>query len=63
MKFSKVELHKMIWRKSIKVIVIISCMMMISGCSNRFVEDGNRKHVFVQASKVLVEVVYKIYKR
>lgn len=53
----------MIWRKSIKVIVIISCMMMISGCSNRFVEDGNRKHVFVQASKVLVEVVYKIYKR
>ncbi|EEL06762.1 hypothetical protein S2E19_04418 [Bacillus mycoides] len=37
--------------------------MMISGCSNRFVEDGNRKHVFVKASKVLVEVVYKIYKR
>ncbi|HDR7620760.1 hypothetical protein P4U03_05620 [Bacillus mycoides] len=62
MKFSKVELHKMICRKSIKVIVIISCMM-ISGCSNRFVEDGNRKHVFVKASKVLVEVVYKIYKR
>ncbi|OFD44460.1 hypothetical protein [Bacillus cereus] len=52
----------MICRKSIKVIVIICCMM-ISGCSNRFVEDGNRKHVFVQASKVLVEVVYKIYKR
>ncbi|QWI21441.1 hypothetical protein EXW34_08795 [Bacillus mycoides] len=62
MKFSKVELHKMICRKSIKVIVIISCTM-ISGCSNRFVEDGNRKHVFVKASKVLVEVVYKIYKR
>ncbi|MEK4741856.1 MULTISPECIES: hypothetical protein [Bacillus] len=62
MKFSKVELHKMICRKSIKVIVIISCMML-SGCSNRFVEDGNRKHVFVKASKVLVEVVYKIYKR
>jgi hypothetical protein len=62
MRFSKVELHKMICRKSIKVIVIISCMM-ISGCSNRFVEDGNRKHVFVKASKVLVEVVYKIYKR
>ncbi|ABY42880.1 MULTISPECIES: hypothetical protein [Bacillus] len=62
MEFSKVELHKMICRKSIKVIVIISCMM-ISGCSNRFVEDGNRKHVFVKASKVLVEVVYKIYKR
>lgn len=52
----------MICRKSIKVIVIISCMM-ISGCSNRFFEDGNRKHVFVKASKVLVEVVYKIYKR
>lgn len=50
-------------RKRIKVIVIISYMMMISGCLNRFVEDGNRKHVFVKASKVLVEVVYKIYKR
>ncbi|MBK5425328.1 hypothetical protein RVY75_08945 [Bacillus mycoides] len=50
-------------RKRIKVIVIISCMMMISGCSNRFVKDGNRKHVFVQARKVLVDIVYKIYKR
>ncbi|MBJ8050689.1 hypothetical protein JDS87_01350 [Bacillus cereus] len=45
------------------VLVIISCMMIMSGCSNKLVEDGNRKHVFVQASKVLVEVAYKIYKR
>ncbi|MED1567071.1 hypothetical protein [Bacillus paramycoides] len=51
--------------KRVKVIVIISCTMIISGCSNRFVEDGNGngKHVFVQASKVLIEVIYKIYKR
>ncbi|PFJ09305.1 hypothetical protein COD67_00080 [Bacillus cereus] len=40
-------------------LVIISCIMIMSGCSNRFVENGDRKHVFVQASKVLAEVVYK----
>ncbi|HDR7795088.1 TPA: hypothetical protein QCY19_003749 [Bacillus luti] len=43
-------------------LVIISCMMIMSGCSNGVVEDRNRKRVFVQASKVLVEVVYKAYK-
>ncbi|MGE7884569.1 hypothetical protein [Bacillus sp. NPDC094077] len=40
-------------------LVIMSCMMIMSGCSNKFVEDGNRKPVFIEASKVLVEVVYK----
>ncbi|EJS67105.1 hypothetical protein CN425_04025 [Bacillus cereus] len=44
-------------------LIIISCMMIMSGCSNKFIEDGNRKHVFVQASKCLVEIVHKIYKR
>ncbi|WP_264158191.1 hypothetical protein [Bacillus luti] len=40
----------------------MSCIMINGGCSKEFIEDGNRKHVFVQASKVLVEVVYKIYR-
>ncbi|WP_433773261.1 hypothetical protein [Bacillus wiedmannii] len=44
-------------------LVIMSCMMIMSGCSNRFVEDGNRNRVLVQASKVLVEIVNRIYKR
>ncbi|WP_218947484.1 permease [Bacillus sp. SH5-2] len=38
-------------------------MMIMSGCSPKLVEDGKRKHVFIDASKALVEVVYKIYKR
>ena len=48
--------------KRVKIVFIISCIMINSGCSKEFVEDRNRKHVFVQASKVLVEVVYKIYR-
>ncbi|EJR60012.1 hypothetical protein IIO_03371 [Bacillus cereus VD115] len=44
-------------------LVIFSCIMILSGCSNKMVEDGNRKHVFIETSKVLVEVVYKKYKR
>ncbi|MES5954392.1 hypothetical protein [Bacillus fungorum] len=44
-------------------LVIISCMMIMGSCANKFVEDRNRKHVFVQASKVLVEIVDRIYKR
>ncbi|MFK4376460.1 hypothetical protein ABH948_001856 [Bacillus sp. RC218] len=63
MKFLVVEWHKVTNKNRSVVLVIISCMMIMSGCSNRFVEDGNRKHVFVKASKVLVEVAYKIYKR
>ena len=43
-------------------LVIISCMMIMSSCANKFVEDRNRKHTFVQASKVLVETVNRIYK-
>ena len=43
-------------------LVIISCMIIMSSCTNKFVEDRNRKHTFVQASKVLVETVNKIYK-
>lgn len=45
------------------VLVIISCMMIMGSCANKFVEDGNRKHVFVQGSKVLVEIIIRIYKR
>lgn len=43
-------------------LVIISCMMIMSSCANKFVEDRNRKHTFVQVSKVLVETVNRIYK-
>ena len=43
-------------------LVIISCMMIMGSCANTFVEDRNRKHTFVQASKVLVETVNRIYK-
>lgn len=44
------------------VLVIISCMMIMGSCANTFVEDRNRKHTFVQASKVLVETVNRIFK-
>ncbi|MGR5959841.1 hypothetical protein ACT7DM_12705 [Bacillus cereus] len=44
-------------------LVIISCMMIMSSCANKFVEDRNRKHTFVKASKVLVETVNRIYKK
>ncbi|WP_176539184.1 hypothetical protein [Bacillus cereus] len=44
-------------------LVIMSCMIIMTGCSNRFVEDGNRNRVLVQASKALVEIVNRIYKR
>ncbi|KMP75524.1 Uncharacterized protein BCZB5J_01688 [Bacillus cereus] len=42
-------------------LVIISCMMIMGSCANKFVEDGNRKHIFVQVSRALVEVVNRIY--
>ncbi|MBE5105229.1 hypothetical protein IGI01_07990 [Bacillus thuringiensis] len=51
--------HEVTYKNRNVALVIISCMMIMSGCSNEFVEDGNRKHVFIEASKVLVEVVYK----
>lgn len=44
-------------------LVIISCMIIMSSCANKFVEDRNRKHTFVQASKVLVETVNRIYSK
>lgn len=44
-------------------LVIIRCMIIMGSCANKFIEDGNRKHTFVQASKVLVETVNRIYKK
>ncbi|WP_180233487.1 hypothetical protein [Bacillus sp. AFS059628] len=41
-------------------LVIISCMMIMGSCANIFVEDRNRKHIFVQTSKVLVEIINRI---
>ena len=43
-------------------LVIIGCMIIMSSCANKFVEDRNRKHTFVQASKVLVETVIEYIK-
>ncbi len=45
------------------VLVIISCIIIMVSCANKFVEDGNRKHIFVEVSKVLVETVNRIYKK
>lgn len=42
-------------------LVIIICMIIMGSCANKFIEDGNRKHTFVQVSKALVEVVNRIY--
>ncbi|MFP3377924.1 Uncharacterized protein BC05F1_01818 [Bacillus wiedmannii] len=42
-------------------LVIIICMIIVGSCANKFIEDGNRKHTFVQVSKALVEVVNRIY--
>ncbi|SIQ29090.1 hypothetical protein SAMN05878494_0958 [Bacillus cereus] len=36
-------------------------MIIMGSCANKFIEDGNRKHKFVQVSKALVEVVNRIY--
>ena len=47
--------------KNRKIALVIVCMMIMSSCANKFVEDRNRKHTFV-ASKVLVETVNRIYK-
>ncbi|MEM5607437.1 hypothetical protein [Bacillus toyonensis] len=63
MKFFIVEWHEVAYKNRNVALVIFSCIMIMSGCSNKMVEDGNRKHVFIETSKVLVEVVYKKYKR
>ncbi|PGK37911.1 hypothetical protein CN907_15350 [Bacillus anthracis] len=54
------EWHKVTYKNRKLALVIISCMMIMGSCANKFVEDRNRKHVFVQASKVLVEIVDRI---
>ena len=60
--FVIVEWHKVTYKNRKIALVIISCMIIMSSCANKFVEDRNRKHTFVQASKVLVETVNRIYK-
>ncbi|PGD58258.1 hypothetical protein COE84_05095 [Bacillus wiedmannii] len=55
------ERYKVTCKNRKLALVIISCMMIMSSCANKFVEDGNRKHIFVQVSKALVEVVNRIY--
>ncbi|OOR25137.1 hypothetical protein COF07_26480 [Bacillus wiedmannii] len=55
------ERYKVTCKNRKLALVIISCMMIMGSCANKFVEDGNRKHIFVQVSKALVEVVNRIY--
>ncbi|OTW68329.1 hypothetical protein CON07_14160 [Bacillus sp. AFS094611] len=54
------EWHEVTYKNRKVALVIISCMMIMGSCANTFVEDRNRKHIFVQASKVLVEVIHRI---
>ncbi|MCQ6329402.1 hypothetical protein, partial [Bacillus cereus] len=61
--FVIVEWHEVTYKNRKIALVIISCMMIMSSCANKFVEDRNRKHTFVQASKILVETVNRIYKK
>ncbi|HDR6311422.1 TPA: hypothetical protein QCU60_003355 [Bacillus cereus] len=51
----------MTWKNRKLLLVIIGCMMIMGSCANKFVEDGNRKHIFVQVSKALVEIANRIY--
>ncbi|MEM5672872.1 hypothetical protein AAHB54_22740 [Bacillus cereus] len=60
--FLIVEWHEVTYKNRKIALVIISCMMIMGSCANTFVEDRNRKHTFVQASKVLVETVNRIFK-
>ncbi|PHF03161.1 hypothetical protein COF76_00765 [Bacillus wiedmannii] len=55
------ERYKVTCKNRKLALVIISCMMIMGSCANKFVEDGNRKHIFVHVSKALVEVVNRIY--
>ncbi|PFB27695.1 hypothetical protein COJ27_00330 [Bacillus cereus] len=55
------ERYKVTCKNRKLALVIISCMMIMGSCANKFVEDGNRKHIFVQVSKALFEVVNRIY--
>ncbi|MGG0299933.1 hypothetical protein ABEY59_20490 [Bacillus albus] len=42
-------------------LVIIICMMIMGSYANKFVENRNLKHIFVQVSKVLLEIADRIY--
>ncbi|PFY96673.1 hypothetical protein COL68_07020 [Bacillus wiedmannii] len=55
------ERYEVTYKNRKLALVIISCMTVMGSCANKFVEDGNRKHIFVQVSKVLVEVINRIY--
>ncbi|PFB80187.1 hypothetical protein CN286_11385 [Bacillus anthracis] len=55
------EWHEVAYKNRKVALVIISCMTVMGSCANKFVEDGNRKHIFVQVSKALVEVIKRIY--
>ncbi|PEC83239.1 hypothetical protein COK00_07850 [Bacillus cereus] len=55
------ERYKVTCKNRKLALVIISCMMIMGSCANKFVEDRNLKHIFVQVSKALVEVVNRIY--
>ncbi|GAB6462679.1 hypothetical protein bcgnr5371_20150 [Bacillus cereus] len=57
------EWHEVTYKNRKIVLVIISCIIIMGSCANKFVEDGNRKHIFVEVSKVLVETVNRIFKR
>ncbi|OTY06560.1 hypothetical protein BK731_12635 [Bacillus thuringiensis serovar muju] len=57
------EWHEVTYKNRKIVLVIISCIIIMGSCANKFVEDGNRKHIFVEVSKVLVETVNRIYKK
>ncbi|GAB6614937.1 hypothetical protein bcgnr5406_29740 [Bacillus cereus] len=55
------EWHEVTYKNRKLAIVIISCMMILGSCANTFVEDRNLKHIFVQVSKVLLEIANRIY--
>lgn len=45
--FVIVEWYKVIYKNRKIVLVIISCMIIMSSCVNKFVEDRNWKYIFV----------------
>ncbi|TXR59830.1 hypothetical protein DM800_27495 [Bacillus sp. AY18-3] len=55
------ERYELTYKNRKLALVIISCITVMGSCANKFVEDGNRKHIFVQVSKALVEVINRIY--
>ncbi|EOP09134.1 MULTISPECIES: hypothetical protein [Bacillus] len=63
MEFGNSGVAEVTYKNRKVALVIISCIMIMGSCAHKFVEDGNRKHIFVQTSKVLVEVIHRIYRR